>query len=258
MEDEQEDEEEDEDEDEEEGEEEDAEDDVMEIAEETAKEEEKERKKGKPAKEKNTTKKRLLVPFFCEFKSEGCEAAVSGTRRSKKGKKAPSEDEERSVEEVCLHNALEDYGTSLTKLGQHVCQCLCGQPQSKTLFAAALQLMFECSNSILRGPLCIGWDYIGAQRKCMEPLRQVGAPQYEEYAGAGVTAVWISSYRDHSDRSVQTAPNRSGQYTLEHFTRRPVGPVFANCRKTVRPLQFSPFRCIVSNRSDWSTLPHFT
>ena len=58
-------------------------------------------------------------------------------RTSNEGKKAPSEDEKRSVEEVGLNNALEDYGTALTKLGQNVRQCLRGQPQSKTLLAAA-------------------------------------------------------------------------------------------------------------------------
>ena len=187
---------EDEDEDEEEDEDQEQEEDVMEIPEEAANEEEKERKKGKPPKEKHATKKQMPVPFFREIKAEGSEAA-SSPRTSKKGKKAFTEDEERSVEEVRMNNALEDYGTTLTKLGQHVCQCLRGQPQSKTLLAAALQLMFECPNSILRGPLCIQSDYIVAQRKCMGPLRRVGGPQYEECAG-----VWF--------RSVDAGTTRTG------------------------------------------------
>ena len=173
---------EDEDEDEEDEEEEEERESVMEIPEEEAKEEEKERKKKKPAKEKHTTKRRLPVPFFKEIKAEGSESA-SSPRTSKKGKKASTEDEERSAEEVRMGNALEAYGTTLPRLGQHVRQCLRGQPGTKTLLAAALQLMFECPNSILRGPLCIRSDYIVAQRKCMELLRQAGGPQYEEYAG---------------------------------------------------------------------------
>ena len=181
---------EDEDEDEEEEDEEDKEEEeresVMEILEEEAKEEEKERKKKKPAKEKHTTKRRLPVPFFKEIKAEGSESA-SPPRTSKKGRKASTEDEERSVEEMRMKNALEAYGTTLPRLGQHAQQCLRGQLHAKTLLAAALQLMFECLNSILRGPLCIRSDYIVAQRKCMEPLRQAGGPQYEEYAG-----VWFS------------------------------------------------------------------
>ena len=86
-----------------------------------------------------------------------------------------------------MNNALEEYGTTLPRLGQHVRQCLRGQPHAKTLLTASLQLMFECPNSILRGPMCIRSDYIVAQRKCMDPLRQAGGPQYEEYAG-----VWFS------------------------------------------------------------------
>ena len=172
---------EDEDEDEEEEDEEDEEEEEreseMEIPEEEAKEEEKERKKKKPAKEKHTTKRRLPVPFFKEIKAEGSESA-SSPRTSKKGRKASTEDEERSAEDVRMGNALEAYGTTLPRLGQHVRQCLRGQPGTKTLLAAALQLMFECPNSILRGPLCIRSDYIVAQRKCMEPLRQAGGPQY--------------------------------------------------------------------------------
>ena len=177
-----EDEDEDEEEEDEEGEEEEERESVMEIPEEEAKEEEKERKKKKPAKEKHTTKRRLPVPFFKEIKAEGSESA-SSPRTSKKGRKASTEDEERSAEEVRMGNALEAYGTTLPRLGQHVQQCLRGQPGTKTLLAAALQLMFECPNSILRGPLCIRSDYIVAQRKCMEPLRQAGGLQYEEYAG---------------------------------------------------------------------------
>ena len=173
---------EDEDEDEEADEDEGEEEDVMEIPGEAAKEEEKERKKRKPAKEKHTTKKRMPVPFFREFKSEVSEATVS-PRTSKNSKQAPTEDEERMVEEVRMNNVSEDYGTTLTKLGRHVRQCLRGQPQTKTLLAAALQLMFECRSSILRGPLCIRSDYIVAQHKCMDLLRQVGGPQYAEYAG---------------------------------------------------------------------------
>ena len=161
---------------------------MTEIPEETAKEEEKERKKRKPAKAKHTNKKRKPVSFFRELKSEGSEAAVP-PRTSEKGKKAPSADEERSVEEVRMNNALEDYCTTLTKLGQHIRQCLRGQPQCKTLSAAALQLMLECPNSILRGSLCIRSDYIVARRKCMDSLRQVGCPQYEEYADARVNVV---------------------------------------------------------------------
>ena len=89
---------------------------MMEIPGEAAKEEEKEEKKRKPAKEKHTTKKRMAVPFFLEFKSEGTEATVS-PRTSKKGKQAPTEDKERMVEEVCMNNVSEDYGNTLTKLG---------------------------------------------------------------------------------------------------------------------------------------------
>ena len=164
VEEEDEDEDEDTDEDEEEDDEEEEEKSVMEIPEEEAKEEEKERKKGKPAKEKHATKKRMPVPFFIKITAEGSEAA-SSPRTSKKGRKASTQDEERSLEEVRMKNALEEYGTTLTKLGQQVRQCLLGQPQSKTLLAAALQLMFECPNNILRGPLCIWLDYIVAQRK---------------------------------------------------------------------------------------------
>ena len=175
---------EDEEEEDEEDEEEEERESVTEIPEEEAKEEEKERKKKKPAKEKHTTKRRLPVPFFKEIKAEGSESA-SSPRTSKKGRKASTEDEERSAvqEEVRMGNVLEANGTTLPRLGQHVRQCLRGQPHAKTLLAAALQLMFECPNSILRGPLCIRSDYIVAQRKCMEPLRQAGGPQYEEYAG---------------------------------------------------------------------------
>ena len=155
---------------------------MTEIPEEEAKEAEKERKKKKPAKEKHATKKRLPVPFFKEIKAEGSEAA-SLPRTSKKRRKASTEDEERSAEEVRMNNALEEYATTLPKLGQHVRQCLRGQPHAKTLLAAALQLLFECPNSILRGLMCIRSDYIVAQRKCMDLLRQARGPQYEEYAG---------------------------------------------------------------------------
>ena len=73
---------------------------MMEIPEEEAKEEEQERKKKKPAKEKHTTKRRLPVPFFKEIKAEGSESA-SAPRTSKKGRKASTEDEERSAEVGC-------------------------------------------------------------------------------------------------------------------------------------------------------------
>ena len=80
----------------------------MEIPEEEAKEEEKERKKKKPAKEKHTTKRRLPVPFFKEIKAEGSESA-SSPRTSKKGRKASTEDEERSAE--CNYEANPRYCT---------------------------------------------------------------------------------------------------------------------------------------------------
>ena len=72
----------------------------------------------------------MPVVVFREFKSEGGEAAVS-SRTSKKGKKAPSDDEERSVEEVRMNNTLEDYGTTLTKLGQPVRQCSVADPNPR-------------------------------------------------------------------------------------------------------------------------------
>ena len=48
-----------------------------------------------------------------------------------------------------------------------------------------------------------------------------------------------TSFKDRSDRSLQTVVNRSDRYTLAHFTRRPVGPVFANYSKPFGPVHFS-------------------
>ena len=168
-----------------------------------------------------------------------------------------------------MSNTLEEYATGLTKLGQHVRQFLRGQPPSKTLLAAALQLMFECPNSILRGPLCIRSDYIVARRKCMDPLRQVGGPQYEEYAGVWfrsqliqgtprpVCASCVQPFGPVHFSTLHTQTGRTGLYNC----RKPFGPVhfstlhtktgrtgLANCRKPLGLLHLGPFYSISPQR----------
>ena len=81
-----------------------------------------------------------------------------------------------------MNSALEECGTSVHHLARHVRQCLHGQLRSKTMLATALQLLFNCRNVVLCSSLSIRSDYLVAQNKSAEPLRQVGGARYEEYA----------------------------------------------------------------------------
>ena len=102
---------------------------------------------------------------------------------SKKSKKEKEPEDDQTKEVRRMNAALEDYGTSVHHLARHVRQCLRGQPGSKTVLAAQLQLPFDYPNVLLRSSLCIRSDYLVAQKKCAEPSRQHGGPQYKDYAG---------------------------------------------------------------------------
>ena len=103
-------------------------------------------KKGKnPKKGKAPQKKRKPVPFFPEVHER--EGRVEEGQASKKSRKEKEPEDDETKEVRRMNAALEDYGTSVHHLTPHVRQCLRGQPGSKTVLAAALQLLFDCPNT---------------------------------------------------------------------------------------------------------------
>ena len=103
---------------------------------------------------------------------------------SKRSKKEKDPKDEESTEVRRMNSVLEEYGISVHHLARHARQCLRGQPGSKPVLAAALQLLFDCPNVVLRSWLSIKSDYLVAQKKCAEPLRQHRGPRYKEYASS--------------------------------------------------------------------------
>ena len=111
-------------------------------------------------------KKRLPVPFFSEVhEREGRVEEGQASKKSRK-EKEPEDDETKKVRR--MNAVLEDYGTSVHHLARHGRLCLRGQPGSKTVLAAAPQMLFDCPNVVLRSSLSIRSDYLVAQKKCAE------------------------------------------------------------------------------------------
>ena len=95
--------------------------------------------------------------------------------------KKDTSEEENTKEEPHMNAALEEWGTFVHNLGRRVCLRLCGQ-LGPTVLVAALRLVFDCPNTVLRGPLSICADYLVAHKKCHECPWEAGGLKHQEYA----------------------------------------------------------------------------
>ena len=134
---------------------------------------EEEEKPKKQDKGKGRRKKRLSQEFFQEAHSE--EDDPHARREPKRRRKAQGSREDDDTltnrEVVRVKNGLEQYGVSIDSLGTHVKLCLRSNVHAKKQLAAALRLLLEVPNNLLRWHFFLRSEYIPAPTKVVSMLR---------------------------------------------------------------------------------------
>jgi hypothetical protein len=180
---------------------------------------EEEEKPKKQDKGKGRRKKSLAQEFFQEADSE--EEDPHGRREPKRRRKAQGSQEDDDTltnrEVVRVNNGLEQYGVSIDSVGTHVKLCLSSNVHAKKQLAAALRLLLEVPNNLLRWHFFLRSEYIPAPASVVSTLRRE-AYKYKDYAGLHFLRQLHKMTRtDRTDRTepfislrVKTGPDRSG------------------------------------------------
>ena len=180
---------------------------------------EEEEKPKKQDKGKGRRKKSLAQEFFQEADSE--EDDPHGRREPKRRRKAQGSQEDDDTltnrEVVRVNNGLEQYGVSIDSVGTHVKLCLRNNVHAKKQLAAALRLLLEVPNNLLRWHFFLRSEYIPALTKVVSTLR-TEAYKYKDYSGLHFLRQLHKMTRtDRTDRTepfislrVKTGPDRSG------------------------------------------------
>jgi hypothetical protein len=144
---------------------------------------EEEEKPKKQDKGKGRRKKSLAQEFFQEADSE--EEDPHGRREPKRRRKAQGSQEDDDTltnrEVVRVNNGLEQYGVSIDSVGTHVKLCLRSNVHAKKQLAAALRLLLEVPNNLLRWHFFLRSEYIPAPASVVSTLRRE-AYKYKDYA----------------------------------------------------------------------------
>ena len=109
-----------------------------------------------------------------------------GRREPKRRRKAQGSQEDDDTlanrEVVRVNNGLEQYGVSIDSVGTHVKLCLRSNVHAKKQLAAALRLLLEVPNNLLRWHFFLRSEYIPAPTKVVSTLR-TEAYKYKDYSG---------------------------------------------------------------------------
>ena len=180
---------------------------------------EEEDKPKKQDKGKGRCQKRLAQEFFQEADSE--EDDPHGRRQPKRGRKAQGSQEDDDTltnrEVVRVNNGLEQYGVLIDSVGTHVKLCLRNIVHAKKQLMAALRLLLEVPNNLMRWHFFLRSVYIPAPTKVVSTLR-TEAYKYKDYSGLHFLRQLHKMTRtDRTDRTepfislrVKTGPDRSG------------------------------------------------
>ena len=143
-----------------------------------------EEKPKKQDKGKGRRKKTLAQEFFHEPDSE--EDDPNARREPKRRRKAQGSQEDDDTltnkEVVRVNNGLEQYGVSIDSVGTHVKLCLRSNVHAKKQLAAALRLVLEVPNNLLRWHFFLRSEYIPLPTNVVSTLRRE-AYKYKDYAG---------------------------------------------------------------------------
>ena len=144
-----------------------------------------------------------------------------GRREPKRRRKAQGSQEDDDTltnrEVVRVNNGLEQYGVSIDSVGTHVKLCLRSNVHAKKQLAAALRLLLEVPNNLLRWHFFLRSEYIPAPASVVSTLRRE-AYKYKDYAGLHFLRQLRKMTRtDRTDRTepfislrAKTGPDRSG------------------------------------------------
>ena len=180
---------------------------------------EEEEKPKKQDKGNGRRKKSLAQEFFQEADSE--EDDPHARREPKRRRKAQGSQEDDDTltnrEVVRVNNGLEQYGVSIDSVGTHVKLCLRSNVHAKKQLAAALRLLLEVPNNLLRWHFFLRSEYIPAPTNVVSTLRRE-AYKYKDYAGLHfLRQLHKMTQTDRTDRTepfislrVKTGPDRSG------------------------------------------------
>ena len=181
---------------------------------------EEEEKPKKQDKGKGRRKKTLAQEFFQEPDSD--EDDPNARREPKRRRKAQGSQDDDDIltnrEEVRVNNGLEQYGVWIDSLGTHVKLCLRSNVHAKKQLAAALRLLLEVPNNLLRWHFFLRSKYISSPTNVVSTLRRE-AYKYKDYAVFNFLRQLHKMTRtDRTDRTepfislrVKTGPDRSEQ-----------------------------------------------
>ena len=191
-------------------------------------EEEEPKKKDKG---KVRRKKTLAQEFFQEPNSDEDDPhARREPKRRRKAQGSPEDDDTLANREVVrVNNGLEQYGVSIASVGTHVQLCLRSNVHAKKQLAAALRLLLEVPNNLLRWHFFLRSDYIPSPTNVVSTLRKE-AYKYKDYAGLHFLRQLRKMTRtDRTDRTepfislrVKTGPDRSVPVFWQIETNRAV------------------------------------
>ena len=178
-----------------------------------------EEKPKKQDKGKGRRKKTLAQEFFQEPDSdEDDPRARREPKRRRKAQGSQKDDDTLTNREVVrVNNGLEQYGISIDSVGTHVKLCLRSNVHAKKQLVAALRLLLEVPNNLLRWHFFLRSEYIPSPTNVVSTLRRE-AYKYKDYAGLHFLRQLHKMTRtDRTDRTepfislrVKTGPDRSG------------------------------------------------